>query len=116
LNLYEIWCDLRPGMSDMTFAERTADWLGKLKDEGAIEGFRLSRRKLGLGPRPMGEFHIQIEVTDLAQLDKAFLIAASRSEPYELLHHCVNHMVENVTFALYRDFPDAVREVGAERF
>jgi hypothetical protein len=25
-------------------------------------------------------------------------------------------MVENVKFALYRDFPDAVRQVGAERF
>ena len=116
MNLYEIWCDLKPGMSDLAFAERTADWLGRLQGEAAIERFRLTRRKLGFGPPALGEFHIQIEVRDLAQLDKAFLIAASRAEPYELLHHCVNHMVENVKFALYRDFPDAVRQVGAERF
>jgi hypothetical protein len=116
MNLYEIWCDLKPGMSDMAFAERTADWLGRLRDEGAIERFRLTRRKLGFGPPGIGEFHIQIEVRYLAQLDQAFHIAASRAEPYELLHHCVNHMVENVRFALYRDFPDAVRQTGAERF
>ncbi len=116
MNFYEIWCDLKPGMSDMAFAARTADWLGRLQDEGAIERFRLTRRKLGLGPPAVGEFHITIEVRDLAQLDRAFLIAASRAEPHELLHHCVNHMVENVKFALYRDFPDDVRQVGAERF
>lgn len=116
MNLYEIWCDLKPGMSDMAFAERTAAWLDRLRDEGAIEGWRLTRRKLGLGPPGIGEFHIRIEVRDLAQLDQAFQLAAARAEPYELLHHCVNHMVENTRFALYRDFPDAVRQVGAERF
>ncbi len=116
MNLYEIWCDLKPGMSDLAFAERTAAWLDRLKAEGAIEGWRLTRRKLGLGPPGIGEFHITIEVRDLAQLDQAFHLAATRAEPYELLHHCVNHMVENARFALYRDFPDPVRQVGAERF
>ena len=36
------------------------------------------RRKLGLGPSTLGEFHIVIEVRDLAQLDAAFGTAASR--------------------------------------
>lgn len=114
MNLYEIWCDLKPGMADLAFAERCADWLGKLQAEGAITRWRLSRRKLGFGVPGLGEFHIQIEVEDLAQLDRAFHLAASRAEPYEFLHHCVNHMVENARFALYRDFPDSIRETGAE--
>ena len=28
----------------------------------------------------------------------------------------LNSLVENVSFALYRDFPDPVREYGEERF
>lgn len=116
MNLYEIWCDLKPGMSDTAFAERVRAWLGQLRDEGAIHAFRLSRRKLGLGPPQFGEFHITIETETLTQLDQAFTLAASRAEPFESLHHAVNHMVENTKFALYRDFPDAERKMGEERF
>lgn len=116
MTLYEIWCDLKPGMSDLAFAAAVDEWLGHLRGAGAIKSFRLTRRKLGLGPPQIGEFHIQIEVADLAQLDRAFHLAASRAEPHERLHHGVNHMVENVKFALYRDFPDPARRTGEERF
>ena len=64
----------------------------------------------------LGEFHIQIEVEGLAQLDAAFGHVAGRAEPVEGLHFGVNSMVRNARFALYRDFPDAVRERGQERF
>jgi hypothetical protein len=74
------------------------------------------RRKLGLGPPHLPEFHLMIEVTRLAQLDDAFAQVSSRDGPIEALHHAVNSLVHDVTFALYRDFsdPDLVR--GGERF
>jgi hypothetical protein len=103
-------------MNDLTFAANLGEWLGELKRRGAIAGWHLSRRKLGFGIEGLGEFHVVIEVTDLAQLDRAFAIAASRTEPAEGLHHAVNHMVRNARFALYRDFPDPLRQTGAERF
>lgn len=115
-DIYHVWCDLRPGMKDWEFTDAVASWLGHLRDQGAIDEFRLTRRKLGLAPDHLGEFHIMIETRDLAQLDQAFRIAAARDEPAELLHHCVNHMVCNSRFALYRDFPDPVRQRGQERF
>lgn len=115
-DLYHVWCDLLPEMSDLDFAKATADWLDHLQGQGAIEAYRITRRKLGLAPDHLGEFHIQIETRDLAQLDQAFKHASSRAEPAELLHHCVNHMVKNSRFALYRDFPDAHRQHGQERF
>ena len=34
----------------------------------------------------------------------------------EVLHHAVNRSATNLTFALYRDFPDAERARGGERF
>ena len=57
-----------------------------------------------------------VEVQDLTQLDTAFDWVATRAEPVESEHYGVNALVENASFALYRDFPDPVREYGEERF
>jgi hypothetical protein len=116
MDSYEVWCDLRPGISDVDFADRVRKYLGHLEAQKLIVGWRLTRRKLGFGPPGLGEFHIGIDVTGLEQLDQAFAAAARRREPVEGLHHAVNSLVTNATFALYRDFPDALRERGAERF
>jgi hypothetical protein len=116
MNIYHIWCDLMPGMSDLEFAQAIDAYLGMLERNGSVRGYRLTRRKLGFGPKTLGEFHMAIEVDDLAMLDRAFAQAASRTEPVEAAHHAVNHMVKNAQFALYRDFPDPVRVAGQERF
>ena len=52
----------------------------------------------------------------LAQLDAAFRHVATRAEPVESVHFAVNSKVTNLTFALYRDFPDPVRHDGEEKF
>ena len=116
MNLYNIWCDLKPGVGDLDFAAKLGAYLGHLEDQGLIEGWRLTRRKLGLGPSSIGEFHVAVEVRDLAQLDAAFGTVASRREPTEEYHFGVNSLVQNATFALYRDFPDPERHRGEERF
>jgi hypothetical protein len=116
VNIYHAWCNLRPGVSDIAFSERLAAYLGHLKTEGLIANWRLGRRKLGLAPNGLGEFHIMIEVTDLAQLDAAFDRVASRREPVEGFHFGVNALVEGAVFALYRDFPDPARHRGEEKF
>lgn len=116
MNLYHIWCDLVPGTRDLDFARAVEGWLGHLREQGAIEAFRITRRKLGLGPDGLGEWHIVVETRDLAQLDAAFVLAASRAGSTEVLHHCVNRLARNTRFALYRDFPDTVRVEGEEQF
>jgi hypothetical protein len=113
---YHIFCDLKPGVSDVDFAERTAKYMAHLQALGLIAAYRLTRRKLGLGIRELGEFHIDIEVKDLAQLERAFEHVAGRREPVEGLHVDVNSLVQNARFALYRDFPDPFRHRGEERF
>ena len=116
MDLYHTWFDLKPGVKDLDFSRSLARYMNHLKEKGTIEGWRLSRRKLGLGPRELGDFHIVIETKDLAQLDSAFNLAAARKEPTESVHFGVNSQVCNVTFALYRDFPDTVRHEGEEKF
>jgi hypothetical protein len=110
MDYYEAWFDLKSSARDLEFTERLDQFLGHLKERGMIEGFRLTRRKLGFGPPDLGEFHVVIEIKDLAHLDKAFLHAATRDTEIEPLHAGVYSAITGVKFALYRDFPDAVRK------
>jgi hypothetical protein len=116
MDVYQIWFNLKPGASDMEFVERVGNYLAPLKSDGRLEGYRVLRAKLGLKPSNLREFLISLEFRDMAQLDAAFAKVATRSDPIEGLHHAVNSQVEDVFFALYRDFPDPVRVRGDERF
>ena len=53
---------------------------------------------------------------EVAQLDEAFSSVARRADPVESFHFAVNSKVRNFVAALYRDFPDDVRETGEEQF
>lgn len=116
MDIYHGWFNLKPGVGDKDFANALDTYMTYLKGEGMIEGWRLTRRKLGLGPASLPEFHLMMDVRDLAQLETAFAHVAGRSEPVESVHHAVNSKVRDVMFALYRDFPDPVRQFGAEKF
>jgi len=116
MNLYHIWFDLKPGVSDVELVDRVHAYLGHLQSSQKLQSYRVTRRKLGLGPSSIGEFHVTIETRDLAELDSAFQHVARRSGEVEGLHAAVNQHVQNLTFALYRDFPDPVRERGGEKF
>ena len=109
MDCYHIWCDLRDSSRDLEFADNLAAWLGLLQDDGRITGWRLTRRKLGFGPPGLGEMHVTIETTDLAQLERAFEAAARRAGDAEARHSAVFSMVRNAVFSLERDFPDPVR-------
>ena len=106
MDVYHIWCDLKDGREDKAFAAAVAAYLDHHKAAGRIAGWRLLRRKLGLGPDGMGEFHIMIETGNLAQLDEAFRAVATRSGEVEKLHANVYSRVQNARFGLARDFPD----------
>jgi hypothetical protein len=114
VDVYEIEFDLREGVRDLEFSHAVAGYLGRRHDAGVVESWRLLRRKLGLGAG--GEFKILIETRDLAQLDAAFQTVSRRDEPVESAHRGVNALVTNFRASLYRDFPDAHRVVGDERF
>jgi len=116
MNHYHTWFDLKPGTKDAEFARSMARYMGYLKEHGLIEGWRLTRRKLGFGPADLGEFHIVMETKDMAQLDAAFNHVSTRREPVESVHFGVNSQVQNLKIGLYRDFPDEQRYEGEEKF
>jgi uncharacterized protein DUF6614 len=116
MDIYNAWFDLKPGVSDTEFSDRLAAYMNHLKADGLMQGWRLTRRKLGLSAAAVGEFHLMMEFSGLAQLDQAFGRVGSRREPVETVHFGVNTLVQNVQFALYRDFPDEIRHRGEEKF
>lgn len=109
MDTYAIWFDLAPGARDLELADAIDAWLGMLREAGTIEAWSLERRKFGFGPDSLGEFHVRIHVRDLAQLDAAFRVAATRAEPTESLHAAVFRRVTNFRSGLYRPFPDPER-------
>ena len=113
MDYYEAWFDIADSRKDLQFSESVAGYMECLERDGLIEGYRLARRKLGFGPAGLGEFHLTIEVTDLAQLERAFQRAATRDGEVEKLHARVYSAIRDVKFALYRDFPDPVRSRSA---
>lgn len=106
MNVYHSFIDLDEGAKAVNFAKAVNDWLTYLKDQGVVDDWRLTRRKLGLAPQGLADFHLTIEVADLAQLDRAFSTVASGSEDVERFLEPLNHMIGKSSHALYRDFPD----------
>jgi hypothetical protein len=114
VNHYHMWCNLRDGRKDLEFAAAVKTYLDYLKGQGKIEGWSLQRRKFGFGPRELGEFHIVVMARDLAQLDEAFSVVATRTGEVERLHAPVYALAADFTAALYRDFPDPQRASVAQ--
>ncbi|MFQ5568924.1 MAG: DUF6614 family protein [Rhodothermales bacterium] len=116
MDIYHVWCNLKDGVRDVAFTEAAQAYFEHLKEAGRLHGYRITRRKLGLGPSHLPEFHLMLEFENLAQMDAAFDQVASRAGPVEGFHHAVNAKVRDVSFALYRDFPDPGRVRGQEAF
>lgn len=109
MDYYEIFFDLKDSGRDLEFSRDLRAYLGHLQESGAIEGYKLRRRKLGLAPPEFADFNVTIETRDLAQLEQAFRSVAPRTGELEELHRRVNSACRNLRFALYRDFPDPER-------
>jgi hypothetical protein len=113
---YYAFFDAKPGVRDMVLCDAITAYMEYLKTNGLIEGWTLTRRKFGFGPAGLGEYHLDMQTRDLAQLDSAFRHVARRTEPAESVHFALNSQVANVAFALYRDFPDSIRHRFEEKF
>jgi len=80
MDIYHIWCDLKPGVSDMEFVTSLHRYLDKLRDDGQLVTYRITRAKLGFKPPQLREFHITLEFENLMQLQTAFDHVATRTD------------------------------------
>ena len=116
MDVYHIWFNLKPGIRDLDFVASARAYFDHLKEGGHLVGYRFTRCKLGLAPPQLREWHVTLDFENMAQIDAAFGQVSTRADPVESFHHAVNSKVQDVFFALYRDFPDPGRVTGQEKF
>mmetsp|Transcript_5865 Transcript_5865/g.10259 ORF Transcript_5865/g.10259 Transcript_5865/m.10259 type:complete len:116 (-) Transcript_5865:40-387(-) len=110
MNVYQAFFSLKDGVRDQDFCRELEDYMEYLKGRGDLVSWRLLRKKLGLAPKEYGDFQLIMEFEGLGQLDKAFAFVATREGEVEEKHFGVNRLIQNVTFSLYRDYPDPERK------
>ena len=94
MDVYHVWCSLKDDVGDLEFAATVRAYLEHLKSGRRLAaGYRVTRRKLGLGPPQLPQWHITLDFENLSQMDSAFGRVSSRADPVESFHHAVNSKV-----------------------
>lgn len=109
MNLDHCSIDLHHEAKALVFANAVDQWMGYLKERGVIQTWRLLRRKLNLASDTNRDFLLEIEFTDMSQLDQAFRVLGEMDENVERLYANVNTLIAAADFGLYRPFPDPER-------
>ena len=91
MNLYHCMIDLKEEAKALGFAKAVDDWMGHLQRAGMIRSWRLMRRKLNLAAEGHRDFLLEIEVEDIAQLDRAFRFSGGKEDEIERMYRrCMN--------------------------
>lgn len=109
MNLYTCAIDLKNDAKALVFAKAVDDWMSHLRGIGAIEDWRLLRRKLNLSSGAHRDFLLEIEVKDMTQLDTAFRALGAHDDIVEGLYRTVHELIAVADTGLYRPFPDPER-------
>ena len=107
MDIYHIWADKAGDISDLDWVNNMKAFLDHLVAEGKMQSYRITRCKMGFRSMDIPEWHIMMEFTDMAQLEKAFQRVAPLEGELEDKHKSVNPCVAgNIQHAYYRDWPD----------
>ena len=109
MNLYHCMIDLKQDAKALSFAKAMEDWMTHLQQAQVIGAWRLLRRKLNMASDRHCDFLLEIEVDDMAQLDKAFRLSGAHDDDVARLHRAVHDQIGQSHIGLYRPFPDAER-------
>jgi len=106
MHRYHLWFDHRPGVRDTDLARALHALLAHHREAGRLREYAVERRRLGLGPRELGEWHVVAVARELSALDAVFDEAASRGTGAEALHAAVWGKLANVRTVLCREVAD----------
>ena len=107
MDIYHIWADKSGDITDSVWVNNMRGFLGHLVSENKMVSYRITRCKMGFRSMDIPEWHIMMEFTDMAQMEKAFQRVAPLSGELEQKHQSFNQFVSgNIQHALYRDWPD----------
>lgn len=107
MDIYHVWCDKKGDISDLAWVTNMQSFLNHLVQEGKMVSYRITRCKMGFRSMDIPEWHIMMEFTDMAQLERAFQRVAPLEGELETKHQSFNQFADNLQHAYYRDWPDA---------
>lgn len=106
MNLYHCLIELRSEARALAFAAAVESWMSYLAAQGLVSGWRLMRRKFGLGSAAHTDFLLEIELPDMATLDNAFTLLAQADDQALRRYDQMHQMIAEVQVGLYRPYPD----------
>jgi len=110
MNHFHIWCNLKPGESDVRFGESVREMLGWLHEREFIEGYSIARRGFVIAPPDLGEFHVTVEFRSIEQMDRTLAFVSNGSDGTEELYRPLVEMVRDVSLSMDRDYPEEMRD------
>lgn len=109
MNLYTCQIDLKKDAQALLFSAALEHWMTHLQAAGVVGQWSLLRRKLNLASDVYRDFLLQIEVSDMAQLDQAFRWVGQQGDEAEKLYMRMHDMIDTAEYGLFRPFPDPER-------
>lgn len=106
MDIYHVWCDKKPNISDFDWVTNMKEFLNQLVLEHKMESYRITRCKMGFRSMNIPEWHIMMEFNNMAQLEEAFQRVAPLTGELEIKHQNFNQFADNLEHAYYRDWPD----------
>jgi hypothetical protein len=107
MDIYHVWADKEGDISDLEWVANMRKFLDHLVGEGRMVSYRITRCKMGFRSMDIPEWHIMMEFTDMAQMDRAFQRVAPLEGELEDKHRSFNQFVSgSIQHALFRDWPD----------
>ncbi|HBU14632.1 MAG TPA: hypothetical protein DEF16_07180 [Gemmobacter sp.] len=106
MNLYHCLLELKSEARALAFAAAVEGWMAYLQAAGLVSGWRLLRRKFGLASGAHSDFLLEIELPDMAALDRAFSALATADEQSARRYDQMHQMIASVEVGLYRPYPD----------
>lgn len=113
MDVYHIFADHHEDVDAHEFATKMRVFLDQMVAMGRMEGYRLTRMKLGFRSMDLPEFHIMMDFKNMQQLDDAMTAVLRNENSIEDSHVAFNQLVdvETIQHFLYRDFPDQLEDV-----
>lgn len=104
MNIYNIWCQPKEGVTADEFVSRMRIFLDALTAKGKMKSYRISRMKLGFRSLELPEFHVMIDFETMQDMDDAMDIVIG-DETVDESHVSFNSLVDGefIHHALYRD-------------
>ena len=109
MTLLRTMIDLSSDAKALHFTQAAHDWLTALQKRGLITSFQILRRKMGLAADPHRDFLIEIEVPDMAALDRLFDGIGQAGDDLAALYDRMHQMIGHAATGIYRPFPDQAR-------